>query len=226
MSAAKTDVSTCTPASDEQSVVDSDSSAAAASTTTSSGSQTSVASYQHALEHDGKRVIIGGVGGSICVDPRDRRTVTTSYRKGALLQVELIDENKFSERGLVAFKVVGTTNKYLSVTLYGDDVRNAIAEALSRTLLLPALIPGIIDFVVDRASEGDNFEGPGYNYQPMTAEDGPPGLLQVFTLERKCGGRFGIKSRFQTYWRSQHWNKTVSQAPHCLGDERWRLTAN
>jgi len=171
------------------------------------------------------------------VNPRDRTTVTTSWRQGTPLRVETRQrKNIFGGEGegdnededddslLVAFRVVGSANRYLSVTLYGDEVRNATAEALSQTPILPALIPGVVDYVVDRSTSTDNFEGGGYNYSPHRAETGPPGLLQVFSLERAVGGRYGIKSLFNTYWRSQHWNRTISQSPHCLGDERWTIT--
>lgn len=179
----------------------------------------------------GKRVIIGGVGGSICVDPNDQKTVKTKHGRGTLFEVELIN-NANDERGnqvdtertFVAFRVVGTQNKYLSVVIYGDEMRNAATQALSHTPLLPVHIPAVVDYAIDKASADKNFEGAGFNYQPITAEDGPPGLLQLFSLERFYG-RYGIKSRFGTYWRSQHWNKTVSQSPHCLGDERWHIAA-
>ena len=179
---------------------------------------------------DGCTVIVGGVGGTICVNPQDRVTITTSWRQGTPLRIETRQKKSFGGEDededdslLVAFRVVGS-NRYLSVTLYGDEVRNATAEALSHTPILPAFIPDVVNYVVDRSTSTDNFEGAGYNYSPHTAEIGPPGLLQVFSLERAVGGRYGIKSLFDTYWRSQHWNRTVSQAPHCLGDERWNIT--
>jgi len=180
---------------------------------------------------DGKTVILGGVGGSVCVCPQNRTTVTTSWRQGTPLRIEARqkmiwggeNEDEDDDSLLVAFRVVGS-NRYLSVTFYGDDVRNATAEALSHTPILPSLIPDVVNFVVDRSTGTDNFEGAGYNYSPHTSQPGPPGLLQVFSLERAVGGRYGIKSLFNTYWRSQHWNHTVSQAPHLLGDERWTIT--
>ena len=93
--------------------------------------------------------------------------------------------------------------------------------------LLPDNIPLIVDYTVDKESRNGNFEGQGFNYCPMTAELGPPGLLQVFKLEQVVNNdkkKVGIKSKFGTYWRSQHWNSTVSQAPHRLGDETWTLS--
>ena len=182
---------------------------------------------------DGCTVVGGGVGGTICVSPQDRTTVSTSGRQGTPLRIETRQKKNFGggsvndeeddDSLLVAFRVVGS-NRYLSVTLYGDDVCNATAEALSHTPILPALIPDVVKYIVDQSTGTENFEGAGYNYSPHTAEAGPPGLLQVFSLERAVGGRYGIKSLFNTYWRSQHWNRTVSQAPHCLGDERWTIT--
>ena len=197
-----------------------------------SSEESSPSSTDLARALDGCTVIVGGVGGTICVSPEDRTTVSTSWRKGTPLRIETRQKKNFGggnvngeddDSLLVAFRVVGS-NRYLSVTLYGDDVRNATAEALSHTPILPALIPDVVKYVVDRSTGTENFEGAGYNYSPHTAEAGPPGLLQVFSLERAVGGRYGIKSLFNTYWRSQHWNRTVSQAPHCLGNERWTIT--
>jgi len=54
-----------------------------------------------------------------------------------------------------------------------------------------------------------------------------PNKLQVFeltALDHYQSNRFGIKSVFGTYWRSQHWNNTVSQSPHLLGDETWHFS--
>lgn len=210
------------------------SSSSAADDESSSSEESSPSSSDLARDLDGCTVIVGGVGGSICVSPQDRTTVSTSWRKGTPLRIETRQKKNFGgdsadeeeeddDLHLVAFRVVGS-NRYLSVTLYGDDVRNATAEALSHTPILPALIPDVVKYVVDRSTDTENFEGAGYNYSPHTAEAGPPGLLQLFSLERTVGGRYGIKSLFNTYWRSQHWNRTVSQAPHCLGDERWTIT--
>ena len=39
------------------------------------------------------------------------------------------------------------------------------------------------DYTVDKESQNGNCEEQGLNYLPMTAELGPPGLLQVFKLE-------------------------------------------
>mmetsp|Transcript_36165 Transcript_36165/g.66716 ORF Transcript_36165/g.66716 Transcript_36165/m.66716 type:complete len:118 (+) Transcript_36165:1508-1861(+) len=116
---------------------------------------------------------------------------------------------------------------YLTVQPYGDDVRNSAADALARsTPLLPVHIVDVVDYAADVASGEGGFEGAGFNYKPLTAADGPPRWLQVFELESHGLGRYGVRSLFGTYWRSQHWNRTVSQSPHCLGDERWRFTEN
>ena len=39
------------------------------------------------------------------------------------------------------------------------------------------------DYTVDKESQNGNCEEQGLNYFPMTAELGPPILLQVFELE-------------------------------------------
>ena len=108
--------------------------------------------------------------------------------------------------------------------MYGDDVRNAAAAVLSRTPVLPSHIPQIVDYAIARPTDRSNFEGRGFNYSPLTAQEGPPGPLQVFELTAEPHGKYGIKTLFGSYWRSEHWNKRVSQSPHCQGDERWKIT--
>lgn len=190
----------------------------------------------------GKTVTIGGIGGNICVGPsiipNTRKsedgyyTVTTAFRRATLFTIEPVDESLYG-RGLVAFRVRGgapsgtTTPKYLTVSPYGDEVKNAAAEALARsTPLLPVHVADVVNYVADEATAEGNFEGSGYNYRSLSASDGPLTWLQMFELESHGLGRYGIRSRFGTYWRSQHWDKIVSQSPHCLGDERWRFTEN
>lgn len=117
---------------------------------------------------------------------------------------------------------------YLTINMYGDIVQRTISEAVANhTPLLPVHVPLIVDFLVDRPTGQENFEGAGFNYSPMTlagpATPNCPSFLQVFQLVRQDGGGYGIKSLFGTYWRSEHWNGTVSQSPHCLRDETWRL---
>lgn len=151
--------------------------------------------------------------------------------------------------GAVAFRVVATDGQaalvpggydddnqkmYLTNIMYGDELRQSTAENLSS---IPALladnVPLIVDFGVGRPTGETNFEGPGFSYCPMTIQPpGPvqpvgttaiPNKLQIFVLETTTRGpnHFGVRSLFGTYWRSQHWDKVVSQSPHCLGDETW-----
>jgi hypothetical protein len=122
---------------------------------------------------------------------------------------------------------------YLTINMYGDEAQRTITEAVANyTPLLPVHVPLIVDFLVDRPTGPGNFEGPGYNYSPLTLAPGSPNygpsFLQVFLLVRNGDNvlgerRYGIKSLFGTYWRSEHWNNTISQSPHCEGDERWNL---
>merc|ERR1712113_323465 len=109
-----------------------------------------------------------------------------------------------------------------TVTMYGDQWRDAVVDALSKSSpLLPEHITLIVDFAVPRQTDSSNFEGSGYNYSPITAEEGPPNLLQVFEITHGNFPGYGIKTTFDTYLRSQHWERKVGQSPHCLGDERW-----
>jgi hypothetical protein len=152
----------------------------------------------------------------------------------------------FNDPSAVVFRVAGT-QMYLTNILYGDTHRQAAAEALLAAipdnLVVADTIPLIVDFAIGRPTEDTNFEGSGFNYSPMTVVQ-PAGLrpssssssssstntrLQLFYLERTEASRrnqtsyFGIKSVFGTYWRSQHWNGTISQSPHCLSDETWYI---
>uniref|UniRef100_A0A7S2EW41 Uncharacterized protein n=1 Tax=Trieres chinensis TaxID=1514140 RepID=A0A7S2EW41_TRICV len=176
----------------------------------------------------GKQVTIKGVGGTITRIPgedgdsvRTRRRNVWSDTKFHTFVIERAPESQ--GEGLVAFRAKGT-DLYLTISLYGDKARRGISSTLSRTPLHPDLVPVVVDFAVGRGD--DNFEGKGFSYSPMTVEPGPPSLLQAFRLEQNFSGslhRVGIKTRFGTYLRSQHWNSTVSQSPHLLGDETWYL---
>jgi hypothetical protein len=137
---------------------------------------------------------------------------------------------RFNDPSAVVFRVDGT-QMYLTNIMYGDFHRQAAAQALAA---IPALvadtIPLTVDFAIDRPTEESNFEGSSFNYSPMTAQPGLPiTRLQLFHLERTEASRtnqtsyFGVKNVCGTYWRSQHWNGTISQSPHCLSDETWYI---
>lgn len=121
---------------------------------------------------------------------------------------------------------------YLTVPLYGDKPRKDAANELA---LVPNLQADIIPLIVDYAIEPTkkSFEGIGFNYSSMYVlrnKTNTPTKFQLFTLESvpTCNRfsphvRFGIRSLFGTYWRSQHWVGRVSQSPHLLDDETWRF---
>jgi len=182
----------------------------------------------------GRAVIISGhVGGTVTVRP-DGSVYTRDYyytNKFDAQDKRVFDiiPASFDTYGpdAVAFRVHGTESVYLTLNPYGNNARNEIARSLSHAPFLPEHLDIIIDFVVGNATNEDNFEGDGYNYEPMKAENstqGTPGLLQVFHLEEKGGGSVGIRSMFRKYWRSQHWDHIVSQSPHCERDETWRFS--
>lgn len=154
------------------------------------------------------------------------------------------EEARFGKSGLVSFRVLSsnaktsdhTPTRYLTVELYGDEIRQAAAASLvsaseaTSAPLLPEHVPDIIDYAFGRGSAESNFEGRGFDYSPLTAPvsqhslDARPNMMQVFQLTSEAGGgryNYGIKSLFNTYWRSQHWAGVVSQSPHCLADEKF-----
>lgn len=169
----------------------------------------------------GRRFSIRGrVGGSICVNQDDGKVSTATEGTASRFVIE-----QGPLPNTIAFRVVGT-QKYLTNIMYGDRHRQSTAEVLAAAkFLLPDHIPTIIDYAIGRPTDETNFEGPGYNYSPMNAQDGPPTKLQLFELESVHGSAshvaFGVRSLFGTYWRSQWWEHTVSQSPHLLGDEMW-----
>jgi hypothetical protein len=183
----------------------------------------------------GQTVTIRGEGGWLSVDNTED-SVRTNFAKNVATKISIeAAPDKFGDPSAVVFRVVsdnddGTQNtsntRYLTNIMYGDTHRQTAAQALAA---IPALvldtIPLTVDFAVGRPTEETNFEGPGFNYSSMTAQPGPVTRLQLFRLERATTSRndssFGVKSLFGTYWRSQHWNGTISQSPHCLGDETW-----
>ena len=110
------------------------------------------------------------------------------------------------EENFVMFHVKGT-NLYLTMNLYSDDLSRRILIILAHMSLLMDNTPLIFYYTIDKDSRNGNFEGQGFNYFPMTAELGPPGLLQVLKLEKVVKNdkrKVGIKSRFVTYRRFQH----------------------
>jgi len=190
----------------------------------------------------GRTVTISGVGGTIYIDTLEEypTVVKTKHGKGILLAIERAPSSLRLPEA-VSFRVIGAMNSlnnhntiadndnmYLTNVMYSDKDRQSVTEALaSIPSLLSDLIPDIVDYCIDRPTRETNFEGAGFNYSPMTIQrgmgvSGQPNKLQVFELTNTVRPNyFGVKSVFGTYWRSQHWNKTVSQSPHRLGDETW-----
>jgi hypothetical protein len=164
--------------------------------------------------------------------------------------------------GTVAFEAVAprrtTTQQrnsprhpyYLTLDRYGDEAIQDITVGLAAVtpLLTEDLIPLIVQFAVaGTATDTTNFEGAGFNYQPMRATTAAvastvernvalPNKLQLFVLVEcdpdevtiaprgaESDGSFGVKSLFGRYWRCQHWTSTVSQSPNFLEDETWEF---
>lgn len=128
----------------------------------------------------------------------------------------------------IAFRVEGTS-RYLTLNPYGN-ARAHILESLSSSempMLLPDLYENIIDYIVGDETGANNFEGRGFNYDPMKAEEShtsSPTILQSFCIEGDSLHEIGVKSVFGKYWRSQHWENTISQSPHMLLDETWSVS--
>jgi len=144
--------------------------------------------------------------------------------------------------GAVSFEVLqddsdnsdnDSENQYLTVQMYGDEIRQDAAQVLASVPdVLADAIPTVVDYAIGRPTGETNFEGAGFNYSPMIAlrggggATGAPTKLQLFTLEkntRRSRYSYGVRSLFGTYWRSQHWDGVVSQSPHLLDDETWRF---
>lgn len=226
----------------------------------------STASAAAASRWSGKTVEISGRGGVVCMILEPKRSPQGNEKEEVSYQVQtrrygqkLVVERVFGP--WIAFRVKGT-HRYLTQHLYDEEARNSLTKVLLTecnsvySILLPELIPPIVEYAIDQGSDSTNFEGAGFCYQPMTVEPPcimtkKPSLLQQFTLVeptpqedtntnffrrdgdyfREANGRYllrerrwGIRSRFGKYWRSQHWDSTVSQSSHLLGDEEWTLS--
>lgn len=120
-----------------------------------------------------------------------------------------------SER-LVSFRLKDT-NFYLSQNPYGDVAQAETLKNISSLPILPEISREIVDFAVGQ--ENKTGEGQGFDYRPMQLEEGPPGLLQQFTLEGVGLRKVGIKSVYGKYWRAPTWSDGVLQSPNHLGDE-------
>ena len=83
---------------------------------------------------------------------------------------------------VIVFCVKGT-NIYLAMNLYGDEFSRGISIILAHKAISVGQHTYDWGYTVDKESQNGNCEEQGLNYFPMTAELGPPGLLQVFKLE-------------------------------------------
>jgi hypothetical protein len=181
-------------------------------------SSTNEASLQLAERFAGRLVEIQNHGWIIVPETRHGAVVKTGYRGDGQCRFHV--ESIPGMPGVVAFRVQDT-NLYLTNIMYGDEHRQAVANALASVPgILADNIASIVDYTVGRPTDEQNFEGAGFNYSAMTVLEGPPNKLQMFQLERG----FGVRSLFGTYWRSQWWDRVVSQSPHLLGDETWRIS--
>jgi hypothetical protein len=173
----------------------------------------------------GKRVTICGVGGYLKSGDKLVQTTFDGINTDCIFTFEQPDE--FRGTNFIAIK--NCAGLYLTAVPYGDDLRNSIANALMKiTTITPSVIERIVGFVALKPTAQNNFEGAGYNYAALTAEPGPPSDLQLFeptnvTRTMSECFRSGLRTRFGAYLRSQHWTHTVSQSPHCEGDETWRV---
>ena len=182
----------------------------------------------------GKRVILRDRRGSNDIDENNgivRTTVpgtsqTTFVIESSPAANAMASTNNDDDSRYVAFRVDGTS-RYLTLNPYGN-ARAKILEVLSSSdlpMLLPDLYEQILDYLVGKETDTNNFEGRGFNYDPMRAEESStPTILQSFCIVGDSLRGIGMKSMFGTYWRSQHWENTVSQSPHMMLDETWRLS--
>ena len=188
-----------------------------------------------ANEWDHRQIEIKGFDGYGIQVHRDTGDVTTRRHWNVRTTNHLYDcvfvvEQSRDVPGAVAFRVRSSSSKYLTVQVYGDRLRQQTATILASFPTIPAdTIPLIVDYAIGRPTGESNFEGSGFHYSPMVALKGCPQVpnkMQLFTLETISPSKFGVRSLFGTYWRSQHWNRVVSQSPHLLGDETWTFYQN
>uniref|UniRef100_A0A7S3L7U1 Uncharacterized protein n=1 Tax=Amphora coffeiformis TaxID=265554 RepID=A0A7S3L7U1_9STRA len=184
----------------------------------------------------GKAVgIVGHVGGRIVA------VMNENVPTGAIITAHTDPDTIFiveaspveGSEPMVTFRIDGT-RFYLTQNPFGDVARAQLLETLisAESFPFPAeVLREITEFAVGAGTRDGNFEGAGFDYTPMNALhlQEPPGILQSFVLERVGQSvvglnHIGIRSPFGKYWRSQHWDHTVSQSPHCLGDETWRFS--
>mmetsp|Transcript_30069 Transcript_30069/g.60153 ORF Transcript_30069/g.60153 Transcript_30069/m.60153 type:complete len:215 (+) Transcript_30069:257-901(+) len=188
----------------------------------------------------GSKVSIQGHIGGVLKELELGTIRTVRQRTGTLLVIEdatIANETSYfenndgdlSRKRYISFRIDGT-NRYLTLNPYGDVARAHALQALATCnlpMLLPDLYDKITEFQIGNDTDRKNWEGQGFNYIPMTAEENKnrvPTLLQSFCLEGEYLSRTGIQSYFGKYWRSQHWDHTISQSSHLERDETWRLT--
>ncbi|KAL3945215.1 MAG: hypothetical protein SGBAC_000688 [Bacillariaceae sp.] len=173
---------------------------------------------------------IGGEGGRLCAK---KGKITTGYRVDpAEFIIEAVTpENstnkqeaaaKGKNRRLVSFRLKDT-NLFLSQNPYGDVAQAEALKSISSLPILPEISQQIVDFAVGQENNNNNNcetgEGAGFDYRSMQLEEGPPGLLQQFSLEGEGLRKVGIKTVYGKYWRAPSWSKNVLQSPHQEGDE-------
>ena len=178
--------------------------------------------------------IVGHVGGRIVAvwsGNVPTGAIITSHNEPSTRFVVEASPVEGSEH-MVTFRIDGT-RFYLTQNPFGNIARAHLLETLIYAESLP--FPGevlheITEFAVGTGTQEGHFEGAGFDYTPMYAIQlqRQPGILQSFVVEsvgERCTGlnHIGIRSPFGKYWRSQHWDHTVTQSPHCLRDETWRL---
>lgn len=95
---------------------------------------------------------------------------------------------------MVTFRVDGT-RYYWTQNAFGDVVRAQLLETLTsfENMPFPAeVLREITEFAVGNGTRDGNFEGPGFDYTPMKAVEGTPGILQSFVLDGSNMNNTGI----------------------------------
>lgn len=172
--------------------------------------------------------------GPIRVMNSPKNEVTTTLDESAIDDAQLfVVEAAPGPPGAVSFRCkggAGSGNRelFLTMELYGEDMRNQVVETLlnnNNQCLLAEQVGLIVDFAVGPATDETNFEGAGFNYQPMSVLPvEAPTLLQSFRLVARSNNCFGIQSSTSgTFWRHEWWNSVISQSPHCESDEQFRF---
>ena len=170
-----------------------------------------------------KNISIWGAGGNIYIDKgghvRTAQRITDGMdgKNGMYFLVE----QPCRHQGTNIIALRSCTGKYLTVSLYSDNLTDSIYNTLA---LHPKLVEaGLVRLIVEYAVPPQPIS---FSYEPAMLSPGPPSFLQTFRVEylgegRAKSNKVGLVTHTGAYLRSQLWDSSIGQSPHCRGDETW-----